>query len=366
LSKILVSALEPSANLHLKQVLNECNKSGERCEIVGVFDKSLGEPVIDGNEFNVMGFLDVLPKIKLAKRTIEKLSDMAGDVDKVLLIDAPSFNLRLAKKIKQKHPDKEIIYYILPKVWAWKKGRIKDVNKYVDKKAYIFPFEREIWKDGIYVGNPLLDEIKTFRDDKLYGNIAFLPGSRRSEIKNLMPVFRELIKYLPGNKILAVPEIYKDKIGEIYGDVSGFEILYNAHDALLKSDFAYVCSGTATLEAAVIGTPFVLMYKAREIEYIIAKMFVKLNYVGLANIIFEKEGLGEFHKEYLQDFDIESLLKDFKNSDFTAFQEKSKKLREILKHGSAENVVKMVRVVKMGKRWGREGEERRKRGGEKR
>jgi len=344
LNKILVSALEPSANLHLKQVLNECKVKNEKCNIVGVFDKSLGEPVIDGNEFNVMGFLDVLPKIKLAKKAINELAELSKKCDKVLLIDAPSFNLRLAKKIKEVNPGVEIIYYILPKVWAWKKGRIKDVNRYVDKKAYIFPFEREIWTDGIYVGNPLLDEIKTFRDDKLYGNIAFLPGSRKSEIKNLMPVFRELIKHLPGNKILAVPEIYKDKLSEIYGDLSGFEIVYDAHEALLKSDFAYICSGTATLEAAIIGTPFVLMYKAREIEYIIAKMFVKLNYVGLANIIFEREGLGEFHKEYLQDFDIEKLINDFKNSSLKEFQKKSDKLKEILKHGSAKNVFKLLKL----------------------
>ena len=229
--KLLISAIEPSANLHLKYILDELNKfqvpkparhtqsvctgSKFRVDIVGVFDKRFGEPIIDGNEFNVMGFLDVIPKIKLAKKVINKLAELSKSCDKVLLIDAPSFNLRLAKKIKKINPSVEIIYYILPKVWAWKKGRIEDDNKYVDKKAYIFPFEREIWKDGIYVGNPLLDEIKEYRDEKKYGNIAFLPGSRKSEIKSLMPVFRELIKHLPGNKLLAVPEIYKEKKDEI-------------------------------------------------------------------------------------------------------------------------------------------------------
>ena len=106
----------------------------------GVFDKRFGEPIIDGNEFNVMGFWDVVPKIKLAKKVINKLAELSKSCDKVLLIDAPSFNLRLAKKIKEINPSVEIIYYILPKVWAWKKERIKDVNKYVDKKAYIFVF----------------------------------------------------------------------------------------------------------------------------------------------------------------------------------------------------------------------------------
>ncbi len=341
--KVLVSAIEPSANLHLRYILNEWKMENEKLKIEGVFDKSLGEPIIDSNEFNVMGFFDVLPKIKLAKKTIEKLADLSAKADKILLIDAPSFNLRLAKAIKEKYPKKEIIYYILPKVWAWKKGRIKTVNKYIDKKAYIFPFEREYWKDGIYVGNPLLDEIKEFRDEKIYGNVAFLPGSRKSEIKSLMPVFKELAKNIKENKILVVPEIYKKNIDEIYGDVKEFDIIFSTKDALLKSDFAYICSGTATLEAAIIGTPFVLMYKAREIEYLIAKMLVKLNFVGLANIIFERENLGMFHKEYLQKFDINLLLEDYKNSSLKEFRQKSDKLKEVLKYGSSKNIVKLIK-----------------------
>jgi len=341
--KILVSALEPSANLHLKYILNELKMKNEKWEMEGVFDKSLGNPIVDSNEFNVMGFFDVLPKIKLAKDTIEKLTEISKDVDKVVLIDAPSFNLRLAKSIKEKYPEKEIIYYILPKVWAWKKGRIKEVNKFIDKKAYIFPFEREIWKDGIYVGNPLLDEIQKYRDNKEKGYVAFLPGSRKSEIKSLMPIFKELVKKIDKKPLLVIPPIYKEKVEEIYGNVKEFDIIFNTNEALINSDFAYICSGTATLEAAIIGTPFVLMYKARSLEYLIAKSLVKLNYVGLANIIFEKENLGEFHKEYLQKFDINTLLDDYKNSNLEDFQKKSKKLRTILKFGSSKNIVKLLK-----------------------
>ena len=341
--KLLVSAIEPSANLHLKEILNELRIGNEEWRIEGVFDKSLGNPIIDSNEFNVMGFFDVLPKIKLAKNTIKELVNLSENADKVLLIDAPSFNLRVAKAIKNRYPDKEIIYYILPKVWAWKKGRIKSVNKYTDKKAYIFPFEKKIWTDGIYVGNPILDEINEFRDNKRYGNVAFLPGSRKSEIKTLMPIFKELAKEIKENKLLVIPEIYKKNISEIYGDIKEFDIIFSTKEALLKSDFAYICSGTATLEAAIIGTPFVLMYKARQIEYLIAKSFVKLNYIGLANIIFENEGLEVFHKEYLQKFDKNELLRDLRNSNISEFREKSIKLREILKFGSKENVVKLIK-----------------------
>ncbi|EDM24083.1 lipid-A-disaccharide synthase [Caminibacter mediatlanticus] len=340
--RVLVSAIEPSANLHLRYILNEWKMENGKWKIEGVFDRNLGEPIVDSNEFNVMGFFDVIPKINLAKKTINKLAEMSKNVDKVLLIDAPSFNLRLAKKIKEINPKIEIIYYILPKVWAWKRGRIREVNKYIDKKAYIFPFEREFWSDGIYVGNPLLDEIKEFRDREIKNKVAFLPGSRKSEIKNLMPIFKELAKKIDKEKVLVIPSIYKGKIEKIYGNVSEFEICFDTKRALLNSDFAYICSGTATLEAAIIGVPFVLMYKTRWIEYLIAKSLVKLNYVGLANIIFERENLGEFHKEYLQSFDINELLKDYKNNNLEEFREKSKKLREILKFGSSMNVAKLL------------------------
>jgi len=336
--KILVSAIEPSANLHLREIL----KRLDGYKIEGIYDKELGNPIIDSNEFNVMGFLDVLPKVKLGKEAIEKLAKMSKEVNKVLLIDAPSFNLRVAKKIKSLNPEVEIIYYILPKVWAWKKGRIKEVNKYVDKKAYIFPFEKEIWKDGIYVGNPILDEIKEFRDEKEKGYVAFLPGSRKSEIKHLMPIFKKLVKKIDKKPFLVIPKIYKNKLDEIYGNVKEFEIVFDTKKALLNSDFAYVCSGTATLEAGIIGVPFVLMYKTRWIEYLIAKSLVKLNYVGLCNIIFEREGLGEFHKEFLQVFDEKELLKEYKRANLEEFRSKAKMLRMILKFGSADNVAKLL------------------------
>jgi len=334
--KLLISSLEPSANLHLSEILKK-----EEFEIVGIFDEKFGEPLYSSKEFAVMGFLDVLPKILKAKEAIKKMAEISKSCDKVLLIDGPSFNLPLAKEIKKVNPNIEIIYYILPKVWAWKKGRIKTVNQLIDKKAYIFPFEKEDWGDG-YVGNPLLDEITSFRNNKIHNQVAFLAGSRKSEIKSLMPVFRELAKQIDVKKVLVIPKSYKNNM-EIYGDISQFEISFDTHETLLKSDFAYICSGTATLEAAIIGTPFVLMYKARQIEYLIAKMFVKLNYVGLANIIFEKDGLRQYHKEYLQEFNIDELISDYKNSNLDEWLEKSEKLKEILKFGSSKNVIKLLK-----------------------
>jgi len=338
--KLLVSALEPSANLHLKPVLDEIDH-----QIVGIFDKSFGDPIFDMSQFSVMGFLDVLPKIRLAKRAIKDMVLLARDCDSVLLIDAPSFNLRLAKELKRHYPHKKITYYILPKVWAWKKGRVKTTQKYCDNLASIFPFEKKFFDSSIYVGNPLLDEIQTFRDphSKFY-TTAFLPGSRRGEVKRLMPVFRELAKRIEGKKVLLIPPFLKgEDIGELYGDIEDFDISYVMQETLAHSDFAFICSGTATLEASIIGTPFVLVYKARPIDFKIAKTFVKLPYVGLANLILHFFGKEPLHPEFFQeDVNVQNLLNSYQNIDKMKFAKASYDLREILKFGSAKNVANLL------------------------
>jgi len=323
--KILISALEPSANLHLKSIL----ENSQNLEVSGIFDKSLGNATFSSNDFNVMGIFSIIPKIRKAQKIISELVKMAENVDKILLIDSPAFNLPLAKKIKKRFPQKEIIYYILPKVWAWKKGRIKDIEKYIDIQISIFPFEKEYFPNSQYFGNPILDEVTEFRNEVIKnGVISFLAGSRKNEIKNLMPIFRKLAKHFDKNILVIPPHIENF---DIYGDISDFEISRDTSESLLKSEFAYICSGTATLESAIIGTPFALLYKTNPIEFFIGRKLVKLKYVGLANIIFEKLGVQtEFHQEFLQNFSIQDLLNSYKNSDSLKFLENSQKIRKIL------------------------------------
>ncbi len=338
--KLLISALEPSANLHLAPIL-----SSLRAEIVGIFDARFGTPLYPTTEFSVMGFWDVLPKIKLAKKAIQEMVALAGDVDSVLLIDAPSFNLRLAKAIKKRYPDKKITYYILPKVWAWKKGRVKTVQKYCDNLASIFPFEDQFYTHTTYVGNPLLDEIHFQKDpNKSYSTIAFMPGSRRSEVQRLMPIFKEVAKELEGEKVIIVPPFLKgEDLHELYGDISDFNISYIMEETLAHSDFAFICSGTATLEAAIIGTPFVLAYKAKKIDYFIAKRFVKLKFVGLANIILDFANLPPLHEELLQEaVTKENLLRAYHDMDRKKFFQTSSNLKSLLKTGSTKNLINLL------------------------
>lgn len=340
--KILVSALEPSANLHLKEILR--NFEGE-FELMGIFSEEFGTPYMKSSEFSAMGFIEVLPLIFKAKKALKKMSQMAKEADAVLLIDSPAFNLPLAKAIKEAGAKAAVTYYILPQVWAWKPKRVSVVERYCDNLASILPFDAKFYSRSTYVGHPLMDEIKLKKTSlSSSGKVAFLPGSRRSEISRLMPVYRELAKKIEAKRLLVVPPFLLDKVGEIYGDTSDFDIVSNTPEALCESDFAFVCSGTATLEAALIGTPFVLAYKAKAIDVFIARKFVKIKHAGLANIMFDFMGKEPLHEEFIQEFaTAENLLRAYKSCDRQKFLKGCDELRAYLAHGSSKNVVKILK-----------------------
>ncbi len=342
--KILVSAFEHSANLHLEAVTKEFTTD---VELVGVFNPNLGKPIIDLRALAVMGIVDALKKLPFFLRLSKQMLALVPEVDKVLLIDSSGFNLPLAKKIKKKYPDKEIIYYILPQAWAWKKKRIPVLAKTIDHLASILPFEPSYYpKDAPieYVGHPLLDEIPQLKESRSVGNkIAFMPGSRKSEIKSLMPHYIALQKELQCEAVLIVPEHFKEKISELYGDVSEFTIAYDAHKTLYECDFAFICSGTATLEAVLIGTPFVLSFIAKKVDYFIGSRLLDIEYIGLGNIMFDKFKHRSIHPELIQDeVTLENLLKAYREMDRAKFFDDAIQLRNYLQHGSSRRVAQII------------------------
>ena len=343
--KILVSALEHSANIHLKALIQELDSD---TELIGIFDKRLGTPIIDLSDIAIMGFVDALKKLPFFLKLNKQMLNLAKDVDKVLLIDSSGFNLPLAKKIKKQFPEKEIIYYILPQAWAWKKKRIPVLEQTIDVLASILPFEQNYYSKNApiqYVGHPLLDEIKLYKEAPTHSNkIVFMPGSRPSEIKRMMPIFQELQHKLKEEIILVIPSHFsKADINKLYGNITCFKTTNNAHEALYEADFAFICSGTATLEAALIGIPFVLGYKAKTLDYFIAKNLVKLKYVGLSNNMFMQYKNEPLHPEFLQEeMTAENLYNAYKDFDRRAFLVKSKVLRQYLQHGSAKRVATLI------------------------
>ena len=389
--KYLISCLEPSANLHFKEVLERLKKLDPACEICGIFDEKLSSPIYKSSEFSAMGFVEILPLILKARRAMAQMTRLAAECDRVLLIDSPAFNLPLARAIKESGARAEISYYILPQVWAWKPHRAEKLKKFCDNLLSIWPFEAKFFgadckvdkgavtqeaesknsalqetkdKDATpkedaarpsaqsaetakysFVGHPLLDEITLRKQsyDK-QGKIAFMPGSRRAEISRLMPIFRALApKFENSERALIIPPHLMDQRDEIYGPLDGFSIANDTPATLKDCDFAFICSGTATLEAALIGTPFVLCYKARAFDVWLARKLVKLKHVGLANIIFDFLSEEPLHEELLQgEVSAQNLLAAYERCDAAKFKLASEKLRDYLKFGSSENVAKIL------------------------
>jgi lipid-A-disaccharide synthase len=344
--KLLVSALEPSSNLHLKEVL----KHTESIELMGIFDKNIkyGRPLYDISEMAIMGIVDAIKKLRWFFKVADEMVELAKGADKILLMDSSGFNLPLAKKLKEKYPDKEIIYYILPQVWASRPKRVEKLEAYCDRLLGILPFEIEYYTKGKaeYVGHPLLDEIDVQRKEKeTKGCIAFLPGSRKSEITRLMPIFLELRRRFPDISPLLVipPSFSKNKIAKLYRGNREFEIVRNTHEALRRAEFAFICSGTATLEAALIGTPFTLAYIAKKVDFFIGTKILGIKQVGLANIILTHYNNTTLHNEILQEeVTVENLLKEYYDTDRSIFSEKAAELKAYLSHGSSKNVAEII------------------------
>jgi len=344
--KILVSALEHSANMHLKSLKKELS---DTTEFVGIFDSDLGDSIVDLRSLAIMGFVDAIKKLRYFFKLNSQMADLAKDVDKVLLIDSSGFNLPLAKKIKKRYPDKEIIYYILPQAWAWKKKRIPVLERTIDHLASILPFEKNYYSKNapiVYVGHPLLDIIKEFKQElnRDVKQVAFMPGSRKGEIRKLMPVFKKVVKRLDIEATIIIPKHFtKEDINELYGNLTEFKIAHDAHKTLYETDFAFICSGTATLEAALIGTPFVLSYIAKPLDYFIASKLVKLSYIGLSNIMFTQFNNRDLHPEFIQEnVTADNLVKAYQEYDRSRFLEDSKALRAYLQHGSSKTVASII------------------------
>ena len=250
----------------------------------------------------VMGFLEVIKHLvffhNLAKRILIEIDICKPQ--QIILIDYPGFNLRLAKKIKKKF-NIPITYYISPQIWAWKEKRIEIIRKYVDQMLVIFPFE-ENWyrKRGIkakFVGHPIFDEwIPTSKENlcdeltlKLNTPVVTLyPGSRKQEVNRHLPILLQAAHQLRlENKniqfiIGAAKYINIDK----WNIPSWIHIEKRyPQKALECADLALVASGTSTVEAAVFGTPMIIIYKMSLISWWLSKKLVKVPYVGMVNII---------------------------------------------------------------------------------
>ncbi len=275
--------------------------------------------LVDSADMAVMGLVEVLKHFAVISSAFFKLKDLLfkDPPDLLILIDYPGFNLRLAKVAKR--AGVKVLYYISPKVWAWKAGRLKTIAATVNRMAVIFPFEVPLYeKAGVpvsFVGHPLLDLVNvnmrreeaaaSFGLDPSRKIIGLFPGSRRSEIERILPVIlaaAELLRQrIPGLQfVLPLASTLREDDILPHLKRAGLTAIITRqriHDLIRACDAIISVSGTVTLEIALIGTPMVIIYKLAPITYQVAKRLVHVEHVGLCNIVAGKTIV----RELLQD-----------------------------------------------------------------
>jgi len=322
---LLVVAGETSSDGHGAKLIRELKALGIKVTAVGG-EKMAAEA--DEFEENIVrkaavGFTEVIRLIPffigLKNRIRDKyfLSGSGKKIDGAVCIDFPGCNLRLAKAAAAENVP--IFYYILPQVWAWGRKRIRLMSNIFDRLYCVFDFEKELfektWGSIEFAGHPLLEDIPKNIDVDDFNRkngispeetlIALLPGSRKSEVQRHLPVMVSAVKGLGCRYILCkASSVEMELINEI---AVGIEITEDIYGLLKRADCAVISSGTSTLEAAVLGTPFITVYRVSPVSYIIAKLLVNIPYITMVNILAGKQIVTELIQK---DFNIERLRKE--------------------------------------------------------
>jgi lipid-A-disaccharide synthase len=294
--RIAIVAGDKSADSYAALLCRHLKAASPEIEIytfAGSQTAAYSRQILNLVDHSVTGLVEVLrslPKI-IGKfnRTFEEINRIKPDL--VILCDFPDFNLRLAQKLNKRYP---LYYYISPQVWAWRKERVEIIRKYVDKMIVIFKFEEEFFlKEKIpvlYFGHPLLELIKT-ETVKPEKTISFMPGSRKSVLKQHLPIVIRtkdfLAQKLPGYRFRIIrPENIPESFYK--GFPLNMEIIPHSYQALSESEFVVASSGTSGIELAVLEVPYILIYKMNPLSWFMVKRLVNVSYAGMVNILAKK------------------------------------------------------------------------------
>jgi len=319
--KIFIVAGEASGDLHGSSLISEIKRISPDTAFIG-----MGGPLMAGaglrsfqdiSELSVIGLGEVIASLEKFKSAFRLLAGKldAEKPDCVVLIDYPEFNLRFAREAKKRGIP--VAYYISPQIWAWRKGRVRDVRRYVDKMLVILGFEKDFYAkygvDAEFVGHPLLDSVVTSSSraeflqrhglDASKKTVALLPGSRRTEVEKNLPLMAEaaeLIGEKLGNNVqfmVAKPggmdaNLYEETLG-----MEGFRpelIEDEAYDCVNAADLVLVASGTATLETTILEKPMVIIYRVSLLTWLFGKLLVRIPHIGLVNIVAASRIVPEF------------------------------------------------------------------------
>jgi len=324
--EFFIVAGETSGEQYGALLAAELRKLRPGCAVTGVGGDAMKEEGVDllhhVKDLAVVGLTDVLARIRTLKAVFENVVQEILDrrPAALVLIDYPGFNLRLAKRIHGSGIP--IVYYISPQIWAWHRNRVHDIGRTCDKILVVFDFEVDLYAGegykAIYVGHPLLDRMRMheIRDLRAELNIpegkriiGLLPGSRKQEIERLLPVYLEAAELLVSNEVadlefhLALAPLADRKTVESMlasHDLPVKMFANRSYDVMASSDLLFVASGTATLEAAVLGTPMIVTYKTGAITYLVGKSVLNVDWLALPNIIANAEIVPELLQDNLK------------------------------------------------------------------
>ena len=308
-----IVAGERSGDLHASNLVKALKKNDSAAEFRGFGGEYMEQAGVDlaihYREMAFMGLAEIITNANKIKKYIRLCKEdlMAHKPDVIILIDYGGFNLQIAKFGKKK--GFKIFYYIPPKYWAWYQKRALWLKPYVDRLFVILPFEKEFFKkfswEADYVGNPVLDAVKAhvadsklMSDGKTRGNesfIALLPGSRKQELKRVIPIMIKVAKQFPSHTfaVAAVNNLDQSFYEELKGLKNVKLVFEDTYNLLQNSRAAIVTSGTATLETALFKVPQIVVYKANALTYWLAKGMIKVKFISLVNLIAGREVVRE-------------------------------------------------------------------------
>lgn len=313
MTRVFFSAGESSGDLHGGNLIRALRTLDPAIQCEGIGGQRMADAGMelryDLAERAIMGFTEVIRSFALIRRlfndTVERLRTTPPDA--LVLIDYPGFNMRLGKKARELNIP--VIYYISPQVWAWKKGRVHTLAEFVDKMLVILPFEKEIYDrvklECRFVGHPLIDHIRSVPiqgtlEDSDRPLVGLLPGSREQEIGRILPVMIEVARALhetdPALRFVVpcVDTLREAQVRSIARDFPIETVIGLTYEVLHAARICLVTSGTATVETALFGVPFVVLYITSTPTYFLARMLVKIEMIALVNILAGKKIVPEF------------------------------------------------------------------------
>lgn len=367
---VLIIAGEASGELHGASLVRELKKLNPQITFFGIGGNKMKENGVEliyhSDRMSFLGFAEVVKHLPFIKKVQNQLIEevKVRKTKFAILIDYPGFNLSIAKKLKSLGV--EIYYYISPQVWAWGRGRVRKIKKLVKKMFVVFPFEENFYAekgiDAEFVGHPLVrglneynflskdDLIAKFGLDKNKEILLLLPGSRKHEVEDILPqIYSAAKKFSEAFNfqivVACASTVDENLIREIVQEngckiVSGY-----TYDLMKNSKLGIIKSGTSTLEAGLLGLPMIIVYKASSLTYLIGKSLIKVNNIGIVNILLGKTLLPELIQNDVNPDRIYNEAKEIlgDSDKYNSIKTELKKLWELLgNQNAAENTARKI------------------------